>query len=275
MRYVFFKLLPAILFSFLLLTTTSELIGLSVLRYDIYVEGLIANVSVVLEVDEGFYTVPTAGSVIGLVSLNNTEVAVGVSAEGLIIYSPKNNTVIEINYTSVIGEIRENVILLNITLPYNYTLILNESLLPINIEGDVAGLNLVNGKIAIFMNGPGIIEVAEIPIEKTSVTPAMIFPKELVLVIGFSVILVVVLLTIYVKRRKTKLLEFLDERDKLILRALQEKGELTATELVSITKIPKSALYRRLKRLMKLGYIEQVKLGTKTLYKVKGRKTWT
>jgi len=66
-------------------------------------------------------------------------------------------------------------------------------------------------------------------------------------------------------------MEYLDDRDKLIINTLRERGDLTASELIKYTGIPRSAIYRRLKRLIKSGYIEQVKLGVKTVYRLRRR----
>ncbi len=48
----------------------------------------------------------------------------------------------------------------------------------------------------------------------------------------------------------------LDERDKSILKALEEHGELTGRELMEITGIPKTPFYRKLKKLIDMGLIE-------------------
>lgn len=48
----------------------------------------------------------------------------------------------------------------------------------------------------------------------------------------------------------------LDERDKAILRALKEHGELTGRELMEKTGIPKTPFYRKLKKLIDMGLIE-------------------
>lgn len=62
---------------------------------------------------------------------------------------------------------------------------------------------------------------------------------------------------------------YLDERDRSILNYLKEKGSATPTELLEATGMPKSAFYRRLARLEKIGLIEGVDLGVKKVYRIK------
>ncbi len=74
----------------------------------------------------------------------------------------------------------------------------------------------------------------------------------------------------YLRRREeaSKILEESDERDELILKALEE-GPKTASELIEITGIPKSPLYRRLAKLEEQGLIERVKIGGRRVYRLR------
>lgn len=66
--------------------------------------------------------------------------------------------------------------------------------------------------------------------------------------------------------------EALDERDKHIIETLRTRGELTASEIMRITGIPKTPLYRKLEKLEKLGLITStLKAGVK-VYRVKEQK---
>nr|MEB3844599.1 winged helix-turn-helix domain-containing protein [Desulfurococcales archaeon] len=60
----------------------------------------------------------------------------------------------------------------------------------------------------------------------------------------------------------------LDDRDHLILDALKD-GEKTASELMTLTGIPKTPLYRRLKKLLEAGLIEAVDEGGQRVYRLK------
>ncbi len=63
----------------------------------------------------------------------------------------------------------------------------------------------------------------------------------------------------------------LDERDQAILDALKRLGDATASMLVKETGIPKSPLYRRLKRLEEAGMVESRRVKGKTYYRLKKR----
>lgn len=75
--------------------------------------------------------------------------------------------------------------------------------------------------------------------------------------------------TLYVKRRReSEELEALDERDRAIINALKS-GPMTPQELVKVADMSKATFYRRIKRLMSMGYIEQVKKEGKVYYRIK------
>jgi len=61
----------------------------------------------------------------------------------------------------------------------------------------------------------------------------------------------------------------LDERDKLIINVIKRLGEVPAQKIMEETGIPKTPLYRRLKKLEKAGIIESVLRSGKTYYRVK------
>jgi len=71
------------------------------------------------------------------------------------------------------------------------------------------------------------------------------------------------------RKRGEKPESYLDERDKAIISFLREKGPSTPSEIMAATGIPKSAFYRRVSRLEKLGLLESVDLGTKKVYRLK------
>ncbi len=70
--------------------------------------------------------------------------------------------------------------------------------------------------------------------------------------------------------RKGSISYILDERDREVINAIKELGgEATASQLLAVLKIPKTSLYRRIKRLLKLGFIEEIKAGGRKIYKLK------
>ncbi|BAB66089.1 helix-turn-helix transcriptional regulator [Sulfurisphaera tokodaii] len=62
--------------------------------------------------------------------------------------------------------------------------------------------------------------------------------------------------------------DVLDERDKLVLNALKD-GSFTLAEIIRKTGLPKATAYRRLKKLVKLGYVEEVRERGKIRYVLK------
>ncbi|XDF43412.1 helix-turn-helix transcriptional regulator [Saccharolobus solfataricus] len=62
--------------------------------------------------------------------------------------------------------------------------------------------------------------------------------------------------------------EVLDERDTIVLEAIK-KGTNTLSDIVKQTGLPKSTAYRRVKKLVKLGYVEEIREEGKVRYVVK------
>jgi uncharacterized membrane protein len=71
---------------------------------------------------------------------------------------------------------------------------------------------------------------------------------------------VVGVLAYYLRSRSNKLdTSGLDDRDKAILEAIRKLGGVaTASQIMSETGIPKTPLYRRINKLVKMGFIEEV-----------------
>jgi len=62
--------------------------------------------------------------------------------------------------------------------------------------------------------------------------------------------------------------EVIDERDKIVLEAIKN-GATTLSEIISKTGLPKATAYRRVKKLVGLGYVEEVRERGKVYYKFK------
>lgn len=74
---------------------------------------------------------------------------------------------------------------------------------------------------------------------------------------------------LYTRRRmKSEKLGALDERDRTIINALKS-GPLTPQELIKITDMSKATFYRRIRRLMSMGYVEQIKKEGKVYYRLR------
>lgn len=62
--------------------------------------------------------------------------------------------------------------------------------------------------------------------------------------------------------------EVLDERDKLVLDAIKN-GATTLSDIIAKSGLPKATAYRRVKKLVGLGYIEEIRDKGKVYYKLK------
>jgi len=94
-----------------------------------------------------------------------------------------------------------------------------------------------------------------------------------ILLIGIPIVIVIVLVVYLLKMRGSSsissVMESLDERDKTILNLLKDYGELTAKDIMNISGIPKTPLYRRLNRLREAKLIEAVKKGGIVYYRLR------
>jgi len=94
-----------------------------------------------------------------------------------------------------------------------------------------------------------------------------------ILLIGIPIVIVIVLVAYFLKMRGSSsissVMESLDERDKTILNLLKDHGELTAKDIMNISGIPKTPLYRRLNRLREAKLIEAVKKGGIVYYRLR------
>ena len=157
----------------------------------------------------------------------------------------------------------------------------------INVTPSSFKLVITNESIGFIFNSNEsvIIDYIIIPEELRNITRTTstkgttsqlhLFITPLIIV---SVIVIITTILLYlVMRRKYSALSRtvsisrseLDERDLLIINALRSRGELSAHEIMNITRIPKTPLYRRLRKLEDLGIIESRVVQGKTLYRLK------
>jgi len=102
----------------------------------------------------------------------------------------------------------------------------------------------------------------------------------IVALVIIDIILIGLLLRFLLGRRKTPgqkmeeevtptiVNDVLDERDKVVLEAIKN-GATTLSEIISKTGLPKATAYRRVKKLVGLGYVEEVRERGKVYYKFK------
>lgn len=145
----------------------------------------------------------------------------------------------------------------------------------------------IGNKIAILVN-PGNITISYVlpsaqpppvtspavtsPFTSTTAQPATLKMTYIAIVLVIVTLAIAVYYLVSrkgVSKRKSDIEAYLDDRDRAIINYLKEKGSATPTELMEATRIPKSAFYRRISRLEKLGIIEIVDLGMKKVYRLK------
>lgn len=140
-------------------------------------------------------------------------------------------------------------------------------------EGDRIILEFHPGKIHIeyyivpeftttqTIGPPTTMSTSPTMITITSPSYARVFPGIWVWVIIIILILIsaVSIVMIMKFRRNREIVQILDERDKKILKEISKVSRITAQELMERTGIPKSPLYRRLKKLEEAGLIRSRK----------------
>jgi len=182
-----------------------------------------------------------------------------------------------ISYLTYLAKPEENTWSLNFETRYPVTIILPENAIPIHIEPEPVTIDRINNRIVIELE-PGNITItylfiAEFKTTQTTPLPQPYIPTTFIILMSIGGLITAIAAFTIAKflrrpRMKKKLVE-LDEREKLIIKILKERGEVLATDLLRLTGIPKASFYRRIRRLIALGYIEQVKKKGRTIYRLK------
>ena len=161
--------------------------------------------------------------------------------------------------------------------PWNTTIVLPDDSLVYYVEPEDFDVVVVGDEVA-FRFKPGVIEVKYliVPLPTTESTSTssggVLGTSQLYIIASLTIASASVGLLMYLRRtRRRKMLRIVDERDKIIVKALLEGGELTPQELIEKTGIPKTPLYRRLKRLEKQGIIGKRASGGRVYYYVKDK----
>jgi uncharacterized membrane protein len=155
-------------------------------------------------------------------------------------------------------------------------LLFPEDAMIVDIQPSNYDVSIINNSLALFIQ-PGSINIKYILVPKVSVggEPGQpVFETDLLWPILAVILLAVLLILLFKKKLKSKpkmsvTYEELDNRDKKILSILAKHGELTARELIEKTGIPKTPLYRRLRRLEASGYIDTITRSGITYYRLR------
>lgn len=157
--------------------------------------------------------------------------------------------------------------------PWVVTVVLPENALTFDMKPEDFELILINEKPGFVFKQDNIlikyIITPEVTTPKPTPAPKQPFVPYTFIVIAISTIIALLLVILYIRKRRPVGAVELDVRDNKILAALSKHGEMTAYELMDKTGIPKTPLYRRLKKLEKLGYIQSVIKAGRTVYRLK------
>lgn len=97
---------------------------------------------------------------------------------------------------------------------------------------------------------------------------------KIMVIPAITVLLVIIIL--YLRKRRLSSLtiskSILDERDREIIDMVKTKGAISLSELTKLLNVPKSTIWRRVRKLQKLGYIEVERVSGKLIVKVKKEK---
>ena len=201
-----------------------------------------------------------------------------------VFFTAVHNTTTIVYFTSNLTAKKGDEWTLTIRSPWKTTVILPSEALVYEISPEDFEPTLVNGKVGFTFN-PGTVEIKYIlipaPIQSNTTRPTATRPdntgsgEEFWVLTAKTLVIVVVVVAIFLyvkrfrKKKGTEALEELDERDRKIIETLIREGELTAQELIEKTSIPKTPLYRRLKKLVSQGYVEAITRSGKTYYRIR------
>ncbi|MFP3294835.1 MAG: winged helix-turn-helix transcriptional regulator [Caldisphaera sp.] len=180
---------------------------------------------------------------------------------------------LNITYLSLASTSKQGIIwTLNISENYYTKVFLPQNSIPININPTPISVYYSSNSPVILMP-PGRILI-QYSISTQQLVPHKSNNYTYTIALIISIIIVILIILILIKRKNDKKEKIqgpeLDERDKQILNAIKKLGGIaTANQIISETNIPKTPLYRRLSKLVEMGYIEEVVHGKTKSYKLK------
>ncbi len=194
---------------------------------------------------------------------NSTPIHVDISDNLASLISPDKEITLDYVTSSLTNKSGEEWILYYSS-SYKTLVILPENSMPYDISPSNFNISIINNSVALVMP-PGEVKIQYVITpkltEKPSSNPFQSITGSYYLLLLFSILIIIIIVVIYLlyrKKTKNKPAEYnsLDTRDDKILTVLSKYGELTAREIMEKTNIPKTPLYRRLRKLINLGLIE-------------------
>lgn len=213
-------------------------------------------------------------------------IAVILSGQELpFIYDDKSNTLYivstadancSIEYVAN-ASIENNVFSLSLSKLYVYRLLLAPNIILVTVPNNISGYGYVNNSILYieFSDEPAIsyIVKAREYTQTQQLTPVATAPKTTQIMLSTALIIVVVVLAavavfmayLYMSRirgGKKEELELLSDVDIAILKSLEKRGgSALQSELQKDVPIPRTTLWRHVKKLERLGYVKVEKVG--------------
>ena len=215
------------------------------------------------------------------VSVDGTALASIYEGRVLYVFSDRSGTA-RISYLALVSETERGVLAFNIVGSSVVRLILDPNVILLTLPANLLGARLENGRLVLELRGPELIEYAlRAPPEATAeapVAPAPTPAKEekpeetagrapLLIPVAIAIVGAVGVAAVLLRGKRgspppnapTPVLEesALDELDQRILDALKGSGgSLLQSELLRVLGTPKSTLWRHVRKLERLGFVE-------------------
>ncbi|MGC8572498.1 MAG: hypothetical protein C0171_03335 [Caldisphaera sp.] len=196
------------------------------------------------------------------VDFNGTDLIVLANETGLL----------NVTYLSLASTSKQGIIwTLNISENYYTKIFLPQNSIPININPTPISVYYSSNSPVILMPPGKIFIQYSLSTQQLAPHKTNNYIYTIGIIISIIIIIIIILTLIKNKRKKEKVeIQELDERDKQILNAIKKLGGIaTANQIMNETNIPKTPLYRRLSKLVQMGYIEEVVYGKTKSYKLK------
>lgn len=230
-----------------------------------YVRGSLATVSVSFYVESEYTTIPTIGRVLAIVNTSRNTF-VGYQSNYLEVLSLEVPANVTITYLTELFEYRSGEYSTEFYNPYR---VLAIYLPPNSIVAEVSNLTHFRraGEYYELLFSEGYVKLVYLLVEPK--TGGVSGVSWVWIAVGSGAAAGTLAYYIIVRRRRgVEELEALDERDRAIINALKS-GPITPQELIELTDMSKATFYRRIKRLISMGYIEQIKKEGKVYYRLK------
>ena len=215
-----------------------------------------------------------------IVDENNTLLTYELKDNNLTIYTLGAKKVIISYFTQSLTYKFEEIWTLNITSPYNLTVIMPPNAIILSLN-DVPSSIISKDNVTIFSFREGAVTISyTIPLIRPTHTPPstsdkkkakeLLFLNSLLLPIISAISVTMLLILLHRKLRSSKILTSLSEEERAIVEALRRRGgKAYQYEIARDVNLPKTTLWRHVRRLSQMGVIELEKHGKQNYLKLK------